>query len=258
MDDYKFRWYSDQLGRFVSPDDILPDLNNPQSLNRYSYVNNDPVNATDPTGHRIVCDDGYLGSCGDSAYSNGSYTPPHAQGGGGSGGGNGGNNPNHDGTTVSVNPPQTLTYRPLDSNVVYQQYIYDYSYYHRKPIGYESGYYEGENSQTDWGSFGKDLLPIPDLSHPVSLKNADIAYSLYELAQEGTEMALKTLEPLGLHAAEAESSPIGAIMFGMEATKAYNDNTIVTGQFRIEISYYPTLINSTMVDPISSYFYTKR
>lgn len=68
MDDYNSRWYSADLGRFISPDDIVPDLNNPQSLNRYSYVNNDPVNATDPTGHKIACDDGYLGSCGDSGY----------------------------------------------------------------------------------------------------------------------------------------------------------------------------------------------
>ncbi|HUH99013.1 MAG TPA: RHS repeat-associated core domain-containing protein, partial [Anaerolineales bacterium] len=51
LDDYKSRWYSDQLGRFISPDDIVPDLNNPQSLNRYSYTSNDPINLTDPTGH---------------------------------------------------------------------------------------------------------------------------------------------------------------------------------------------------------------
>lgn len=67
--DFKARWLDPDLQRFISPDDIVPDLNNPQSLNRYSYVNNDPINSTDPTGHKIACDDGYLGSCGDSGYS---------------------------------------------------------------------------------------------------------------------------------------------------------------------------------------------
>ncbi|HUI87939.1 MAG TPA: RHS repeat-associated core domain-containing protein [Anaerolineales bacterium] len=81
--DYKSRWYSADLGRFVSPDDIVPDLNNPQSLNKYSYVNNDPVNATDPTGHKIACDDGYLGSCGDSGYSDDPSQPASPPSGGG-------------------------------------------------------------------------------------------------------------------------------------------------------------------------------
>ncbi len=43
LDDYNSRWYSADLGRFISPDDIVPDLNNPQSLNPYSYVQNRPI-----------------------------------------------------------------------------------------------------------------------------------------------------------------------------------------------------------------------
>jgi hypothetical protein len=35
----------------VSADTLVPEPNNPQSLNRYSYVNNRPLNFTDPTGN---------------------------------------------------------------------------------------------------------------------------------------------------------------------------------------------------------------
>jgi RHS repeat-associated protein len=45
------RWYDPMLGRWLSPDTIVPDPTNPQSLNRYSYVNNRPLNFTDPSGH---------------------------------------------------------------------------------------------------------------------------------------------------------------------------------------------------------------
>ncbi len=48
---YNARYYNPVLGRFLSPDSIVPGAGNPQSLNRYSYVNNNPVNFTDPTGH---------------------------------------------------------------------------------------------------------------------------------------------------------------------------------------------------------------
>ncbi len=48
---YNFRFYDPQLGRFIQPDDIIPDLGNPQSYNRYSYVLNDPFRYTDPSGH---------------------------------------------------------------------------------------------------------------------------------------------------------------------------------------------------------------
>jgi len=53
---YNARFYSAYLNRWLSPDSIVPDPKNPQSLNRYSYVNNRPLNFTDPTGH-WVCDE---------------------------------------------------------------------------------------------------------------------------------------------------------------------------------------------------------
>ena len=45
------RYYSPALGRFISADTIVPLPTNPQSLNRYSYVLNNPVRYIDPSGH---------------------------------------------------------------------------------------------------------------------------------------------------------------------------------------------------------------
>lgn len=45
------REYDPVLGRFISPDTIVPGTLNSQSYNRYSYVNNNPLSYTDPTGH---------------------------------------------------------------------------------------------------------------------------------------------------------------------------------------------------------------
>jgi RHS repeat-associated protein len=61
------RWYLPGVGRFISADTIVPYPTNPQSFNRFSYVRNNPLNFTDPTGHReIECDAG--ADCGG-------YTP---------------------------------------------------------------------------------------------------------------------------------------------------------------------------------------
>jgi RHS repeat-associated protein len=49
--DFNARFYSPYLNRWLSPDTIVPDPSNPQSLNRYSYVRNNPLRYTDPTGH---------------------------------------------------------------------------------------------------------------------------------------------------------------------------------------------------------------
>ena len=48
---YNARYYDPYLNRFISPDSIVPAPQNPQSLNRYSYVLNSPLRYTDPTGH---------------------------------------------------------------------------------------------------------------------------------------------------------------------------------------------------------------
>jgi RHS repeat-associated protein len=45
------RSYDVTLGRFVSADPVVPNPANPQSLNRYSYVLNNPLRYTDPTGY---------------------------------------------------------------------------------------------------------------------------------------------------------------------------------------------------------------
>ena len=48
------RYYDSQLARFISPDSIVPDPTNSQALNRYSYVYNNPLSYTDPSGHEPV------------------------------------------------------------------------------------------------------------------------------------------------------------------------------------------------------------
>ena len=53
------RWYDAQIGRFVSADTIIPNFANPQSLNRYAYVENRPLVAIDPTGHDLMIVGGY-------------------------------------------------------------------------------------------------------------------------------------------------------------------------------------------------------
>src|SRR5208337_2161773 len=45
-----FRLYSEGLGRWLSPDPLAGDITNPQSLNRYPYVLNNPTTLTDPFG----------------------------------------------------------------------------------------------------------------------------------------------------------------------------------------------------------------
>lgn len=45
------RYYLPQVGRFVSPDSIVPEPENPQSYNRYSYSFNNPINLVDPSGN---------------------------------------------------------------------------------------------------------------------------------------------------------------------------------------------------------------
>ena len=58
LDNFGARYYTYQLGRFMTPDwsaspVLVPyaDLGNPQTFNLYSYVANNPLNTVDPEGH---------------------------------------------------------------------------------------------------------------------------------------------------------------------------------------------------------------
>jgi len=48
---YGSRAYGPALGKFCQPDTVVPSPGDPQSLNRYGYVRNNPVGRVDPTGH---------------------------------------------------------------------------------------------------------------------------------------------------------------------------------------------------------------
>lgn len=50
---YGARYYDPVTGRFISPDPWEGDLANPQTLNKYSYVTNNPLKYVDPTGERV-------------------------------------------------------------------------------------------------------------------------------------------------------------------------------------------------------------
>jgi len=69
---YNARWYDPQLGRFISADTIVPEPQNPQDFNRYTYARGNPVRFSDPTGH-VYYDPGmdavFPGNC------NGGSTP---------------------------------------------------------------------------------------------------------------------------------------------------------------------------------------
>jgi RHS repeat-associated protein len=44
------RYYDPEIGRFITKDPLPGFSTSPQSLNRYAYAHNNPINLTDPTG----------------------------------------------------------------------------------------------------------------------------------------------------------------------------------------------------------------
>ena len=62
------RWYDGDLGRFIQPDSIIPDIYNPQTLNRYAYARNNPLKYIDPTGHDIIIVGGANSNSGTDPY----------------------------------------------------------------------------------------------------------------------------------------------------------------------------------------------
>ena len=64
---YNARYYDPATGRFITPDSIVPNPQDGQDYNRYTYVRNNPIRYNDPTGHetcgtrdnRYVCWDDF-------------------------------------------------------------------------------------------------------------------------------------------------------------------------------------------------------
>jgi RHS repeat-associated protein len=110
LNDALWREYDPTQGRWMSPDPAglaAVDLTNPQSLNRYAYVGNNPATAIDPSGMNLVTIPftgvgGFPGEglCNDDGYGDlndcfGIFLPepvpePGGRGGGGAGGAGGG------------------------------------------------------------------------------------------------------------------------------------------------------------------------
>jgi RHS repeat-associated protein len=64
-----FRFYRSNQGRFLSPDPVQGNVFNPQSWNRYAYVNNNPLNAVDSLG---LC---FYGNNGGTFYTDNQPCP---------------------------------------------------------------------------------------------------------------------------------------------------------------------------------------
>jgi RHS repeat-associated protein len=95
------RFYDPTLARFINPDPLLTP-SNPQTLNAYSYANNNPTTYSDPTGLEpgSWCTASSSSDCGAGQYDAGNQGGGGGSGGsGGGGGGSGGGSP----------PPKTVT-----------------------------------------------------------------------------------------------------------------------------------------------------
>ena len=68
------RWFDPSLGRFLSPDSIIPPSQGTQAYDRYTFVNNNPVRYTDPTGH--MCREDGKGCDGANNHAQSLEKPP--------------------------------------------------------------------------------------------------------------------------------------------------------------------------------------
>ncbi len=67
--DYAFaRYYNSRLGRFMSGDPLEGDATDPQTLNKYAYTRNNPINFVDPTGADCTSVDGGGVECVVTSY----------------------------------------------------------------------------------------------------------------------------------------------------------------------------------------------
>ena len=102
---------SPYINHFISADTIVPGYANPQNLNRYSYVTNNPLRYTDPTGHMLDygANEGG-GGCNSIACF---PTPPNNLPSGGGGNGGGGHDDDDDDEDDNPSVPDLPGYDPI-------------------------------------------------------------------------------------------------------------------------------------------------
>jgi len=71
---YVARMYDPQLARFISADTIVPEAGNAKAYDRYAYVNGNPVNFNDPSGHKYCDGEGISGECNTVSKNDYIYT----------------------------------------------------------------------------------------------------------------------------------------------------------------------------------------
>jgi len=62
LDYYIARFYDPVIGYFIQPDTLIPQASASASYDRYAYVNGNPVNFNDPSGHCPLCVSAAIGA----------------------------------------------------------------------------------------------------------------------------------------------------------------------------------------------------
>jgi RHS repeat-associated protein len=263
--DYGARFYSPLLGRFLSADTIVPSAGDPQSLNRYSYGLNNPVKYSDPSGHDPW-------GCAPGPNEQACITREQ-------------NNYKNDelkrraedkelererqtidprdidcwigtpcitdGSHLSL--PQTWTSHPLDSNVVSQVPIYDYSHYPRRLIGYRITSYASDDTHFDLQVLGmgaaRVFLPIPNVEHPISVDNADIGLQAYE--NFVVEPSANFMSLFHVEVVCGACGPVGVALKAVGLIQAANEGIAIDGHLHTHDVYFqePPIITPLDMNP---------
>lgn len=102
------RWYDPGMARFIGEDTYEGELNDPLSLNLYSYVHNNPLKYVDPSGEsKRPANNALLGLESGSGSSRGGRTVPGGSMGGG--GGRGGSSPSSKPNTSKPKSTKSIT-----------------------------------------------------------------------------------------------------------------------------------------------------
>jgi hypothetical protein len=189
-------------------------------------VGNNPVNHADPSGHKEACGVRGVGCQEDDLPEKPRPKAPRG----------------YDTDCFDETPcighggslPLRWTFHPLDTNVVSEVPIYDYSSYPPRVIGFNTTSYAIYNTRVDPNVVAKGIIrtviPIPELSRPVSIENVDVVYSATEKGIIGPFS--NALEGLGIGSECEVCGPIGLALKALGAIKAANEGITLEGVLR--------------------------